>query len=66
MKKSNVDLFYECPICKKKARLLRGDRKRRYFCNVCCVEIKVEQNKVSIFNILHNGDEKELKQIKRC
>ena len=52
-----------CPLCKSKSKLLKGNTKRRYFCQQCFIEFTTDsKNRISqVFEIGKNGDLDEIK-----
>lgn len=55
-----------CPLCKSKSKLLKGNTRRRYFCNVCYIEFTTDsKNEINqVFEIGINGDLDEIKDWK--
>lgn len=52
-----------CPLCKSKSKLLKGNTRRRYFCQQCSIEFTTDSDdKISkVFEIGKNGDLDEIK-----
>lgn len=55
-----------CPLCKSKSKLLKGNTRRRYFCQQCYIEFTTDsKNEINqVFEIGTNGDLDEIKDWK--
>lgn len=52
-----------CPLCRSKSKLLKGNTKRRYFCQKCYIEFTTDgNNKVQqVYEISNSGDLDEIR-----
>ena len=52
-----------CPLCKSKSKLLKGNTRRRYFCQECFIEFTTDSKNIinKVFDIGKNGDLEEIK-----
>ena len=52
-----------CPLCKSTSKLLKGNSKKTFFCEHCCIEFKTDSKYkvINVFNLTENGDVEEVK-----
>jgi len=52
-----------CPLCKSKSKLLKGNTRKRYYCQQCYIEFTTDsKNRINqVFEIGKNGDLDEIK-----
>lgn len=57
---------HTCPFCRTKSNLLKGNKQRRYFCSVCCIEFTTDDTDVvAVYAITSSGDIEEIKDWKK-
>jgi len=56
-----------CPLCNSMSKLLKGNTRKTFFCDQCCIEFKTDDKYkvVNVFRVTENGDVEEVKDWKK-